>query len=151
MKKETIQRITAKNFSRYGWVIEYPRRESADSQENLFRIVLRERETFGWRIAYLVVRDKKVNRLERHPESYESFEPVRGRSILFTATAKDEKKIQAFYLDVPIILRKGIWHGIITCTRETDVKITENVKVRCVYWKLPYSLDKNAGRFAGNE
>jgi len=141
-----IEEITAKNFSRYGWVIEYPQRRSASSKINLFRIVLRERKKSGWRIAYLVVRDKQLNRLEQHPGSYESFEPVRGRSILFVATAKDETKIKAFYLDVPIILRKGIWHGIITCGKETDVKISENANVQCVYWKLSHPLSRYADR-----
>ena len=43
----------------------------------------------------------------------------------------------ADFLDRPVVLRKGVWHGIITLGKESEVKITENAHVRCVYWQLP--------------
>lgn len=127
-------KIQAKNFQPYGWIIDYPGKEFCRGK-NLFRIVVRQQKT-GWRIAYLVVRDKVIGRLEQHPDSLESFEPVSGKSLLFVATRKDAKNIVCFRLDKPVVLKKGIWHGIITEGAEADVKITENASVRCVYWTL---------------
>jgi hypothetical protein len=38
-------------------------------------------------------------------------------------------------LDKPVILKKGLWHGVVALGDEADIKITENASVRCVYWK----------------
>lgn len=133
-------KIKAENFKPFGWIIDYPGKACCRSK-NLFRIVVRQKKT-GWRIAYLVVRDKVITRLEQHPESLESFEPVSGKSLLFVSRKKNAEDIQCFYLDKPVVLKKGIWHGIVTLGREADVKITENDSVRCVYWVLERSLGK---------
>jgi len=91
----------------------------------------------------LIVRDKKIRRLECHPESFESFEPVCGRSLLFVAWKKDVKAIECFELTRPIILKKGVWHGVVTVTPECEIKLTENSKVKCVYWPLGFHLVGN--------
>lgn len=129
------QTITSKNFKPFGWIIEYPERKNASKTENLFRIVVRQPK-LGWRIAYLVVRDREINRLEQHPGSLESFEPVKGRGLLFVSTRKDEKAVACFLLDKPVILKRGVWHGVVTLSPEFDIKITENSNVKCVYWKI---------------
>jgi len=134
-----VQRITPRGFSAYGRVITYPGRARAGRARNLFHIVLRQ-PGVGWRIAYLVVRDNAISRLEQHPKSFESFEPVKGRSLLFVALRRDPAAIRCFLLDRPVVLRKGLWHGIVALDREADVKITENNRVKCVYWKLGLSL-----------
>ncbi len=136
-----VQRITLRGFCAFGRVIGYPHRSREDAGRNLFCIVLRQPRA-GWRIAYLVVRDTWIRRLERHPESFESFEPVRGRSLLFVARRKDPRAIRCFLLDRAVILKKGLWHGIVTLDREADVKITENSRVKCVYWPLPFTLGR---------
>ena len=141
-----IKKITAQNFRRYGRVIEYPNKHLKGNKKNLFRIVLTETHRFGWRIAYLVVRDKTILRLEQRPYSFESFEPIRGKSLLFVVGEKDVAGIECFSLDRPIILNKGVWHGIVTVTPECEVKLTENAKVKCVYWRLGFRLpQKGAG------
>lgn len=137
--KHQVQKITRKNFAPYGWVIDYPGRRAA-KKASLFDIVLKETGKLGWRIAYLVLRDKAVGQLEQHPDSYESFEPVKGRSLLYVAEKRDAKRIKCFRLDRPIILKKGLWHTVVTLTPETEIKITENAKVECVYWKLGFEL-----------
>lgn len=129
-----VQNITKSCFKPYGWLIDYPKK-TAPKSKNLFRVVVREPKG-GWRIAYLVVRDKVLDRLEQHPGSLESFEPVFGRALLYVALKKDPACIRCFLLDKPVILKKGIWHGIVTLGKECDVKITENARVTCVYW--PY-------------
>jgi len=117
-------------------VIEYPGKNSRARSKNLFRVVLKEPAKTGWRIAYLVVRDKAVSKLEQHPDSFESFEPVCGRSILYVADAGNNGNAACFLLDKPVILKKGIWHAIASIGKESEIKITENSKVRCVYRRL---------------
>ncbi|MFH0877939.1 MAG: ureidoglycolate lyase [Candidatus Omnitrophota bacterium] len=133
-----VRPITRSSFKPYGWLIDFPRK-TAPKSKNLFRIVVRQPKN-GWRIAYLVVRDKVIRRLEQHPKSLESFEPVSGRALLYVSKKKQSSGIRCFLLDKPVVLKKGIWHGIMTLGKETDVKITENVKVRCVTWPLGFDL-----------
>ena len=138
MKPKTI---TPKNFRRYGRLIDYPNKHLKGKSKNLFRIVLTENKTSGWRIAYLIVRDKKIKCLEQHPHSFESFEPIKGRSLLYVSRQKDYRKIECFRLDKPIILNKGIWHGVVSLSDECEIKLTENAKVKCVYWPLGLALN----------
>ncbi len=139
-----INKINSKNFRKYGWVIEYPNKGQKDKKKNLFRIVIREKGLLGWRIAYLIVRDKAIKKLQQHPESLESFEPVSGKSILYVSNRNDPKEIRSFLLDKPVILKRGIWHGIVSLGNESEIKITENVKVKCVYWPLGFELDSHS-------
>jgi len=132
-QKQRIFSIKESYFKPYGRIIDYPRR-SAAGRRNLFRIVVRQLHT-GWRIAYLVVRDKVIDRLEQHPGSLESFEPVKGRALLFVARRRRVADIRCFLLDKPVILKKGLWHGVVALGEEADIKITENASVKCVYWK----------------
>jgi ureidoglycolate hydrolase len=135
--------ISVKNFKRYGWVIEFPKKSVKEKDKNLFRIVRSDRAACGWRIAYLVVRDKEIRRLEQHPMTFESFEPAAGRSLLYVADKKDPRHIECFRLNRPVILKKGIWHGVVTQTREAEIKITENAKVKCISWRLGFNLNSN--------
>lgn len=139
--KYPAKKITAADFKKFGWVIEYPEKSKASKSGNLFRIVVRQPGS-GWRIAYLVVRDRSIKRMEQHPGSLESFEPVAGRALLYVCAKKDESLIECFALDRPVVLKKGIWHGIVTDTAECDVKITENARVKCVYWPLKMVLGR---------
>ncbi len=127
--------ITPANFKRFGKIIEYPGLSKKSKRKNLFRIVLQDAKAPGWRIAYLVVRDKLIDRLEQHPGTFESFEPIKGKAVLYVAGQKNARKVESFLLDKPVILKKGIWHGIITKGKSAEVKITENAKVKCVYWR----------------
>lgn len=141
-----IKQITSANFRRYGRIIEYPNKKSKSAKANLFRIVLTEPKIKGWRIAYLIVRDKTIKRLEHHPDSFESFEPIKGKSLLYVSTQPDPKTIECFYLNSPVILKKGIWHGIVTLSKESEMKLTENAKVQCVYWPLGFKLGRLHGK-----
>jgi ureidoglycolate hydrolase len=142
MVKKTInvKKITAANFKRFGCIIEYPNRAKAQKTKNLFKIVVKQ-PNVGWRIAYLVVRDMFIGKLEQHPGSRESFEPVLGRGLIYCATKKDPAAIECFLLDRPVILNRGVWHGVIALSGEFDVKITENSRVKCVYWPLGFVLE----------
>ena len=128
--------LNRRNFRPFGKIIEYPNRKSKGDKRNLWRIVHRETTERGWRIAYLVLRDKTIGRLECHPRSDESFEPIKGTALLFVSRKKDLNSIQCFKLNKSIIIHKGIWHGLISLAPETDLKITENLRVTCHYWPL---------------
>ncbi len=135
-----VSLISARAFLPYGKIIGYPNQHKKRNKRNLWRVVHQVKEKRGWRIAYLIVRDRHIRRLEIHPYSDESFEPTEGKAILFVAKRKSISAIKAFLLDKPIILRRGVWHGIITLTAQTEVKITENVIVKCRYWHLGGAL-----------
>ncbi|MBU4487444.1 MAG: hypothetical protein KKI13_00040 [Candidatus Omnitrophica bacterium] len=137
-----IKKIAAVNFKRYGWLIAHSQKHSKTKNSNLFRIVLKENRRCGWRIAYLILRDKSITRLEKHPGSFESFEPVRGKSLIYLAGSKNPQKIECFYLNRPIVLKKGIWHGVVTLGTESEIKITENAEVKCVFWPLHFPLPR---------
>jgi ureidoglycolate hydrolase len=126
----------SQNFRRYGKIIGYPNQESKGRVRNLWKIIHIESAKVGWRIAYLVLRDKTIGRLERHPQSDESFEPVRGKALIFVATKDDLSDLKCFKLDKPIIIYKNVWHGVVTLSPETEIKITENAKVTCEYLPL---------------
>lgn len=134
-----IKKITVKNFRKYGRIIKYSGKHPKDKNANLFCIVLTENKKSGWRIAYLVLRDKMICRLEQHPGSFESFEPVCGGSLIYLSSKKNSK-IECFYLDRPVILKKGMWHGVVTLTPESEIKITEDADVECLFWKLKMPL-----------
>ena len=131
------KKINIKSFLPYGRVIEYARKKSGSGKKNLFCVILKELGPLGWRIAYLIVRDKAINKLEQHPDSYESFEPMRGESLLYLAHPRNPAKIECFILDRPVILNKGVWHGVVTLGSESEIKITENAQVKCVYRRIP--------------
>jgi len=107
-----VLRLSVEKFRPYGQLIRYPGQQRKSSRRNLFRIVVKENNPTGWRIACLIVRDKQLRRLEQHPFSHESFEPVQGRSLLLVARRKSAMSIRCFLLDRPVVVKKGIWHGI---------------------------------------
>lgn len=131
---------TTKNFNKYGRIIEIGTVIKKHSKKNLFDIIIRERHS-GWRIAYLVLQDRYISRLEQHPDSLESFEPVKGKSIIFLALRNNPDKIEKFILNKPIVLYKGIWHGVITISKQSEIKITENVRVPIKYHRLAEPLN----------
>lgn len=131
-----MHKINTKNFRRFGWVIEYPKKTPRNKRDSFFKVILTEKRKVGWRIAYLLLRDKTLDKLERHVDSFESFEPVKGRSLIFVSRGRNHKKIKIFFLDKPVILDKGIWHGVVALGRESEIKITENAKLRCDYWHI---------------
>lgn len=136
-----IENITSEGFRPYGRVIEYPDKDKERRDKSLFCITMKEKERVGWRIAYLVLRDKTIDRLERHPHSFESFEPVRGDTLIYVADKQDTAAIRCFRLDRPVVLNKGLWHGVVTLGDEAEIKITENAEVACGFWELGFKLD----------
>jgi ureidoglycolate hydrolase len=79
-----------------------------------------------------------LRKLEMHPGSLESFEPVAGIAVLVVAREDSPEAPEAFLLDRPIILKKGVWHGIISLSAKVELKITENLEVATEF----HTLDK---------
>jgi len=126
------------NFRSFGKIIGYPHKSSKGKVRNLWCIVHVEPARVGWRVAYLVLRDRTLGQMGCHPHSDETFEPVKGRSLLFVSLKKDLKGIKCFYLDKPLIVYKGVWHNLITLDPETEIKITENNHVASRHWPLGF-------------
>jgi ureidoglycolate hydrolase len=139
LKKIKAKKITKQNFKKFGRIIRWEGKENK-KEKNQFRIVVRDKNVVGWRIAYLIVRTKKVNFIEQHPGSFESFEPLKGRSVLFVSKTEKCRDIKAFYLENPVVLNKGVWHNVISLSSETHIKITENNDVKLIKHHLDHDL-----------
>ena len=59
------KKLTALNFKKYGHIIQWEGPEN-EKESNQFRIVIREPKVKGWRIAYLIVREKNIKFLEEY-------------------------------------------------------------------------------------
>jgi ureidoglycolate hydrolase len=137
-----IKNLTPRDFAPYGEIIQ-PGKRFPQGQEKdwKFYVIAREPDS-AWRIGYYLPRIKALRKLEKHPDSLESFEPVTGISILIVAQEETPDSPEAFLLDRPIILKKGIWHGILSLSAKVELKITENLKVESKFYhfKKPLSV-----------
>ena len=132
-----LEYVTKEAFAPFGSVIEFP-----ESAKEPFVIVDTE-EKEPWRIAVFRYVNRSVERLECHPYSKESFEPLKGLTVLFVAEHDTPQEYHAFILDRPVCLKKGIWHQVLSLTQEAQVKITENLEVSSEF----YDLGKKIGIF----
>lgn len=126
-----IERITEESFKPYGTLIEFPADETGD-----FYIAETEEEQ-PWRIAVFRYRNRSIQTIERHPLSKESFEPLKGTTLLLTAEPSTPEDYHVFLLDRPVCLNKNVWHQVMALSQEAQVKITENLQVESVFYKLP--------------
>ncbi|OGW83593.1 MAG: hypothetical protein A2987_02880 [Omnitrophica bacterium RIFCSPLOWO2_01_FULL_45_10] len=133
MKKYKINRLTHENIHPYGWIIDSSCVKD-NSRTSRFGILLKEK-SHGWRIGYLIARDKEIIQLECH-DSLETFEPIKGRCMIALALHKKPESPKAFLLDRPIVLKKGIWHNILCISQKSEIKIFENVELTTEYHYL---------------
>lgn len=125
-----LNTITAESFAPYGTVIGFPK----EFTENF--LILETEQEEPWRIAVFRYENHKIDVLEHHPTSKESFEPMSGITVLLVALHDTPEKWEAFLLDQPVCLKKGIWHQVLALTEEAVVKITENLEVESVFYQL---------------
>lgn len=121
--KIPLQSVTQEAFAPFGRVLEFP----TDVKEPFHIVITEEKEP--WRLAVFRYQNKKIETLERHPTSLESFEPLSGATVLLVAEYKTPETPSAFFLDKPICLYRGIWHQVLSLTSESQVKIAENLEV----------------------
>src|SRR3989338_1649885 len=131
---EKINRLTHKSFKPYGIIVD-SKCANDDGQRNCFGILLAE-PSQGWRIGYLIVRERLIKRLESHADSLETFEPVKGRAILAVAPHNKPQRLKIFLLDKPVVLKKGVWHDVAAVSKKAEIKIFENIEVKTEY-KIP--------------
>jgi len=126
--KIRIRALTRAAIRPYGFLI-----DSAcvrdDGRKNCYGILLKERSG-GWRVGYLVVRERTIRRLERHSDSFETFEPVRGTCAIAFARPGEFRRPRIFLLDAPVVVKKGIWHEVAAVSKCAEIKIVENREVK---------------------
>ena len=99
---KTLQYVQRETFLPYGEVLEFP----AGIEETFCIITTEEKEP--WRLAVFRYTNKEIQRMECHPTSRESFEPLHGLTVLVVATHENPEEYEAFILDKPVCLKKGI-------------------------------------------
>lgn len=104
-------------------------------RESNFRIIAAEPES-PWRLAVFRYWNHSIEKIECHPTSMESFEPLRGETLLLVAAHETPEDYHIFRLDQPVILEKGIWHQTLSLTESAEVKITENLEVPTDFYTL---------------
>jgi hypothetical protein len=78
------------------------------------------------------LRARTVSRLQCH-DSPETFEPVKGRAVIFLARPSRPDVVKAFLLDKPIIIKAGVWHDVAAISKEAEIKICENSPIKTRY------------------
>lgn len=129
-----VESITREKFAPFGSVIEF----SADFQGEYE--ILETEEIKPWILAVYRYTRKSIRRIENHPTSMETFEPLTGVTVLLVAEHDTPENYKAFILDKPVCLKKGIWHQVLSLTPLAEVKITENKDVYSEYYDLPEEI-----------
>jgi ureidoglycolate hydrolase len=122
-----IHKLTKRSIAPYGRIIDASGVKYKPG-DNGFGVIFKERSA-GWRVAYLVVRERRITRLENHPNTAETFEPVRGAAVMALAANPEPEKFKLFLLDKPIIVKKGVWHNVAARSKNCEIKICEGIKV----------------------
>jgi len=125
-----LKTITKESFAPYGTVIKFPE----DFTGNF--LILETEQEQPWRLAVFRYDNHEIEVLEHHPTSKESFEPLSGITVLLVARNGTPENWEAFLLEQPVSLEKGIWHQVLALTEEASVKITENLDVESVFYKM---------------
>ena len=128
-----LESVSREAFAAFGEVVEFP----AGCQDAFF--IVDSEDTYPWRLAIFRYSNKEIRQMENHPSSKESFEPLSGMTVLVVAENQTPEQYRAFILDKPVLLKKGIWHQVLSLTAEASVKITENREVNSEF----YSFEKN--------
>jgi ureidoglycolate hydrolase len=130
-----VKRLTHENFSKYGCLLD-PKDKS-----KVFTVVCGDKDAKGWRIGVVILGPEPVSRLEAHPGSMETFEPVAGTSVLLVSEPGKPDGIEAFLLDKGVLVNKNVWHGLSVISEKAEVKVTENFEVESVFHKLKDPID----------
>lgn len=130
-----LKSIHKENFAKFGKVLEF-----SASYTEPFEIVITE-EKEPWRLAVFRYTNKTIKRMECHPTSLESFEPLSGMTVLVVAEHDKPEAYEAFILDKPVCLYKGIWHQVLALTDEAQVKIAENLEVNSEFYDFEKALE----------
>jgi len=130
----------------YGTLIRMPEEADADKSQSRFALVIPPQKAEGWMLGYLACRSREARVLHCHPDSKETFEPVRGIAALVVAPPDDPEAVEVFILDRPVCLNEGVWHVEITLSVESEIKIVESYakKSRMPEHALPFAVRVSA-------
>lgn len=137
-----VLEINKTNFKYFGEVL-VPSDESIPEvfEDDIFKFYVTFKEQANsWQIGYLDQIGKKVDKLECHPNTSEVFVPLSGDAVILLSVNPQEN-IFAFRLDKPIVLSKGIWHGVISLTDRSKMLIVESADVLDEYYDLNEPID----------
>lgn len=141
MERIPIRFLTPESFSKYGRILEPMPKEKANAKSETFAFYVLERAVSeGWRMAYWIISHRSCEELEEHPNSKETFEPIKGVAILIVAPHDDANSVEAFLLDKPVIINEGVWHGDLSLSNEVHMRINENLDVQSGTHKLPFKI-----------
>jgi ureidoglycolate hydrolase len=129
--KLLIKNLRQPDFAPFGEILEFSLAEAG------FQVKVSEQSSSGWRIALLRTENKSIRDIKCHPDSRESFEPIQGIAVLVVASHDSPNELEAFLLDKPVCLKKGIWHNSLALSEFATIKITENAEVG----SQPYNLN----------
>ena len=125
-----LQSVSAEAFAPFGSVLEFP----AGFEGNFY--IVDTDDANPWRVAVFRYSNKEIQRIECHPSSKETFEPLEGITVLLVSAHETPDDYHAFILDRPVCLKKGTWHQTLSLTDEASVKITENLEEESVFHDL---------------
>ena len=134
MKKVKIYKLTHEAIKPYGFIID-SRCVKDKGYGNDFGVLLKAKSN-GWRVGYLIVRDRVIKRLENHPDSLETFEPTEGKLVIAFAPLSKPDEVKVFLLDKPVVVKKHVWHEVAALSKRAEVKIFENIEVGVGYHHL---------------
>jgi ureidoglycolate hydrolase len=130
-----LQSLSVGAFAPYGDIIAHN-----GVLETAFQVVIDEPEPTGWRIAVNKVTARTVASFGCHPNTRESFEPLSGVAVIVVAAHDRPDNSEAFLLDCPVCLYKGVWHATLAVSEFALIKITENHSVQSESFTLPQPL-----------
>jgi len=131
-----LEAITSESFAPFGALVDWT--PALEKTGVPFHILVRSEAPTGWRMAMLKVALRATQDMENHPHTEELFAPVQGAGVLLVARAGafDEGGVHAFFLDRPVSVGPGVWHGIFALSESATVLIAENLDVTSEHAKL---------------
>ncbi|MBI2941558.1 MAG: hypothetical protein HYY04_14080 [Chloroflexi bacterium] len=118
-----LKRITPESFARFGKVLTWD-----PTVGKRLQIAAEEHRGAPWMLATFRVDAHQITYLAEHPDSIELFWPVSGTGVILLATPEAPDDFEAFLLDVPIVINRGVWHGLCALSEEVILGIAEDVK-----------------------
>lgn len=134
-----LTRLEEDPFRPFGRILNpRPGEAAVVSEQDVFAFYVPFQElSGGWQIGFLEYTGRVLHQLERHPNTPEVFSPLRGEALLVLATDPgDERAYRAFRLEKPIVLNRGVWHGVIALSPKPEILIVENPDVVDEYHPL---------------
>ena len=127
-----VRELKQEHFQPFGRILVPQARETASQSERGvfdFYVPFAERSE-GWQIGFLSYTGRELRQLECHPNTPEVFSPLEGKALLVLAVdPENESEYRVFRLDKPVVLNRGVWHGVIALSQKPEILIVESPDV----------------------